>query len=69
MVCKRITKFLNNNNLIDQLQFGFRHNYSNNHALNNLSEDIRKNLDEGKVGCGILYNFKKLLIQLIITFY
>ena len=43
LVYNRITKFLNNNNLIYPLQFGFRHNYSTNHALINLTEDIRKN--------------------------
>ena len=36
-----------------------RHNYSTNHALINLTEDIRKNLDEGKVGCGIFVDLRK----------
>ena len=53
LVYNRITKFLNNNNLIYPLQFGFRHNYSTNHALITLTENIRKNLDEGKAGYGI----------------
>ena len=43
----RITKFLNNNNnLIYPPQFGLQDNYSTNHALINLTEDIMKNLDE-----------------------
>ena len=36
-----------------------RHNYSTNHALINLTEDIRKNLNEGKVGCGIFVDLRK----------
>ena len=58
LVCDRITRFLNNNNLIYPLQFGFRHNYSSDHALTNLTEDIRKNLDERKVGCGIFVDLQ-----------
>ena len=58
LVCDRITRFLNNNNLIYPLQFGFRHNYSSDHALPNLTEDITKNLDQGKVGCGIFVDLQ-----------
>ena len=59
LVYNRITKFLNNNNLTYPLQFGFRHDYSTSHALINLTEDIRKKLDEGKVGCGIFVDLQK----------
>ena len=59
LVYNRINKFLNNNNLIYPLQLGFQHNYSTNHALINLTEDIRKNLDEKKVGCGIFVDVQK----------
>ena len=59
MVYNRITKFLNDKNLIYILQFGFRHNYSTNHALINLIEDIRKILHEGKAGCGIFLDLQK----------
>ena len=59
LVYNRITTFLNNNNLICPLNFGFRHNYSTNHTLINLTEDIRKNLDEGKVECGIFVDLQK----------
>ena len=61
LVYNRITKFLNDNNLIYPLQFRFQHTmpYSTNYALINLTEDIRKNLDEEKVGCGIFINLKK----------
>ena len=59
MVYDRITNFLNDNNLIYLLQFDFQHNKSTNHALINLREDTRKNLDEGKVGCGIFVDLQK----------
>ena len=59
LLYSRITKFLNDNNSIYTLQFGFRHNYSINHVLINLTEDIRKNLDEGKVECSIFVDLQK----------
>ena len=59
LVYNRITKFLNNNNLICPLQFGFQHNCSTKHALINLTEDIRKYLDEEKVSCSIFVDLRK----------
>ena len=46
-------KLFSDNDLIYSLQFGFRQKYSTVHALISLKENIRKNLDEGNVGCGI----------------
>ena len=54
VVYNRITKFLNENNLIYLLQFGFRHNYSTNHALINVTEDARKNLMKEKLDVAFL---------------
>ena len=50
---KRLHTFLNNNNIIYNLQFGFRQHYSTSHALINITENIRKALDEGNIGCGV----------------
>ena len=55
----RLYKFFNDNQLIYQLQFGFRQNYSTSHALINLTEEIRNNLDKGNVGCGIFVDLQK----------
>ena len=48
---KRLYTFLNNNNIIYNLQFGFRQHYSTSHALINITENIRKALDEGNTDC------------------
>ena len=50
---KRLHTFLNNSNIIYNLQFGFRQHYSTSHALINITENIRKALDEGNIGCGV----------------
>ena len=55
----RIYKFFSDNNLIYSLQFGFRQKYSTVHALISLTENIRKNLGEGNIGCGIFINLQK----------
>ena len=49
--------------------FGFQKNYSTNHTLINLTEDIRKKLDEGKAGCGIFIDPQKPLTKLTIMFH
>ena len=46
-------------NLVYQLQFGFRQQCSMAHALISLSEDIKKNVDKGNIGCGIFVDLQK----------
>ena len=55
----RMYKFFSDNNLIYPLQFGFRQKYSTVYALISLTENIRKNLDEGIIGCGIFVDLQK----------
>ena len=55
----RMYNFFSDNNLIYPLQFGFRQKYSTVHALISLTENIRKNLDKGNIGCGIFVNLQK----------
>ena len=56
---KRMSNFLDINNLIYSLQFGFQQKYSTTHALINLTESIRQTLDEGSFGCGIFVDLQK----------
>ena len=51
--------FLNKNNVIYNLQFGFRQQYSTSHALINITENIRKALDDGNIGCGVFVDLQK----------
>ena len=55
----RICKFFSDNNLIYSLQFGCRQKYSTVHVLISLTESIRKNLDEGNIGCAIFVDLQK----------
>ena len=59
LMYNRMYKFVSDNNLIYPLQFGFRQKYSTVHALISLTENIRKNLDEGNIGCGIFVDLQK----------
>ena len=45
------------------MQFGFRPQYSTFHVLLNITEDIRKALDGGNIGWGVLWTYKKQLIR------
>ena len=55
----RIYKFLDKNNIIYSLQFGFRQHYSTSHALLNLTEAIMKALDDGNFACDIFVDLHK----------
>ena len=56
---KRLNAFLDYNNIIYDLQFGFMQQYSTSHALINITENIRKALDDGNIGCGIFVDLQK----------
>ena len=54
----RLYTFLNKNNIYN-LHFGFRQQYSTSHALINITENIRKALDDRNIGCGIFVDLQK----------
>ena len=56
---KQVHNFLTENNIIYDLQFGFRQKFSASHALINFTENIRQALDEGYIGCGIFVDLQK----------
>ena len=58
-MCKRLYNFLNNNNIIYNLHFGFRQQYSTSHALINITQNIRKALDDGNIGCRVFVDLQK----------
>ena len=51
--------FLDKNNVIYNLQFGFRQQHSTSHALINITENIRKALDDGNIACGVFVDLQK----------
>ena len=58
LMYKRLYTFLNKNNIIYNLQLGFRQ-YSTPHALINITENIRKALDDGNIGPGVFVDLQK----------
>ena len=59
LVYQRLYTFLNNNNIIQNLQFGFRQHYSTSYAIINITENIRIAVDEGNIGCGVFVDIQK----------
>ena len=59
LIYNRVYNFFAKNNLIYPLQLGFRQQYSTFHAFISLTEDIRKNLDKGNIGCAIFVDLQK----------
>ena len=56
---RRLYTFLNNKNIIYDLQFRFRQQYSTSHALIKITENIRTALDDGNIGCGVFVDLQK----------
>ena len=52
---------VNNNNIIYDLQFGFRQQYSASHSSINITENIRKAIDDGNINCGVFVALEKAL--------
>ena len=44
---------------MNNLQFGFRQQYSTSHALINITENIRKALDDRIISCGVFVDLRK----------
>ena len=59
LMYNRLYRFLEDNELIYPLQFGFRKSYSTSLALLSLTENIKQEIDDGKFGCGIFIDFQK----------
>ena len=59
LMYKRLYTVLDNNNFIYNLQFGFRQQYSTFNSLINITENIRKALDDGNIGCGVFVDLQK----------
>ena len=56
---RRLYDFLEINNVIDPLQFGFRKKHSTAHALTSLTEKVKQTIDDGNYGCGVFIDLKK----------
>ena len=59
LMYKRLYTFLSNNDVIYILQFGFRQQFSTSHVSINITENIRKTLDDGNIGCGLFVDLQK----------
>jgi len=59
LLYNRVYNFLDSSNILCNLQFGFRKNYSTSYALTSLTETIRKNLDNGEFACGVFIDLQK----------
>ena len=59
VIYTRLDNFLNSSEIIYKFQFGFRKNYSTNHALLSIVEQIRNSLDKKMFACGVFIDLEK----------
>ena len=55
----RLYTFYESNKCIYDLQFGFKQNYSTNHALLSMTQQIRNTIDKGNIAIGVFVDFQK----------
>ena len=55
----RVFEFLDQYDMIYKFQFGFRKQYSTNHALLSMFEAIRLNMDNKLYSCGVFVDLEK----------
>ena len=55
----RLIEFLKGKQILYYRQFGFRKDFSTNHAILTLLESIQKALDDGQFACGIFIDLEK----------
>ena len=56
---KRLNDFLETNDVLHNLQFGFRQKHSTSHDLISLTEKIKQTIDKGNLACGVFIDLKK----------
>ena len=59
LMFKRLYHFFSKNDVLYNLQFGFRENHSTIHALIYLTEKVRKALDDNCYSCGVFVDLQK----------
>ena len=60
LMVTRLCRFLQQNNILYEYQFGFRQHYSTTFALIDVVDDIYKDLDNNETGIGIYLDLKSL---------
>ena len=59
LIHNRLSKFLEENKCLFSKQFGFRNKHSTTHALIDITETVRKALDDNEFAGGVFLDFKK----------
>ena len=59
LLYRRLTKFINKNDILYDLHNGFRNKHSIQHAILDIVNTIHSNMDNRKTSCGIFVDLKK----------
>ena len=61
-IVQEFYSFLTENNIIYGFQFGFGKTFSTSHALINFTRNTRQDLEEGYIGCGLMYIYIAIVL-------
>ena len=66
---KRLTSFIEKKHILFKSQYGFRENFSTQHAILDIVSKIQSNVYERLYSCGVFIDLKRPLTPLIIPYY
>ena len=59
IVYDQLIRFLDKNQILNQYQFGFRKNHSTEHAILEITDKLKKAIDNKEITCGLFLDFTK----------
>ena len=59
VISSQLTEYLENNNLLNEIQYAYRNNSSTEQALVNITRQINKSIDKGKISLLVLLDLSK----------
>ena len=59
LVCKQIVNYLEKHEILYEFQFGFRKRHSTSQAIAEITDNLRKAIDNNQYSCGVFLDFSK----------
>ena len=69
VISTQLTEHLENNNLLNESQYAYRNNSSTEQALVNVTEQIYKSIDKGKISLLVLLDLSEAFDSVIMICY
>ena len=59
LVCKQLLSFVEKHKILNECQFGFRKGHSTEHAIAEITDNLKSSIDNNLITCGVFLDFSK----------